>query len=463
MSVIRFSAAGAALLFLLACGEAPPPSAAREVARSDAPLREPSRAAQPTLQAEEAYRVPLGGSPSRGPEDALITIVEFADFKCPFCARASQTVKQLEEEYKGKVRLVFKQNPLPMHAHARAAAELALAAADQGRFWPMHDRLFEAGSHGGLVEAELARHAQELGLDPARFRSFIESGRAKSIIESDQALATKLGATGTPAFFINGVRLTGAQPAATFRTLIDAQLEKISQLLQKGVSRSDIYAKLQDGLKDCAPPQVSDPAPPARREAVALAPGAPTRGGKEPLVTIVLWSDYECPFCARVEPTLRAVLEGYGDKVAVQFRNQPLPMHPSAIPAARAALAAGLQGRFWAMHDKLFENQGAQKDEDLLRYATELGLDVPRWKAELGSPEVERALAQDRADAEKHGVRGTPTLFVNGMKVAGAQPLPAVKALVDAELEAAEKLVAGGVPRASVYAEVLARAQRQTP
>ena len=117
------------------------------------------------------------------------------------------------------------------------------------------------------------------------------------------------------------------------------------------------------------------------------------------------------------------------------FKNQPLPFHQNAMPAAKAAMAAHLQGKFWEMHDKLFGNQQALDAASLEKYAGEIGLNVDKWKKDMESDKVKQLIAKDQADAQKAGANGTPTFLVNGRQIVGAQPVGAFKALIDEELK----------------------------
>lgn len=160
--------------------------------------------------------------PVKGPEGAKVTLVEFSDFECPFCSRARETVDKVMAKYDGKVKLVFRQFPLSFHPHARKAAEGALCANAQGKFWQFHDALFSDQTK--LEPAQLKETASKLGLDKDKFGACLDSGEQGKIIETDMAAAEKVGVSGTPAFFINGVSLSGAQPLEEFERVIDQEL-----------------------------------------------------------------------------------------------------------------------------------------------------------------------------------------------------------------------------------------------
>lgn len=148
--------------------------------------------------------------------------------------------------------------------------------------------------------------------------------------------------------------------------------------------------------------------------------GHPMRGAPMAQATIVEFSDFECPYCGRAHPIVQEVLREFDGRVRVVFFNYPLSGHPHAMPAARAAVAAGNQGKFWEMHDMLFEHQRALEDEDLDRYAQQIGLDMERFHADLRSPETQRRIEADREVGRNVGVQGTPTIFVNGRRFAEA-------------------------------------------
>ncbi len=148
--------------------------------------------------------------------------------------------------------------------------------------------------------------------------------------------------------------------------------------------------------------------------------GHPMRGSPMAQATIVEFSDFECPYCGRAYPILEEVLREFEGRVRVVFFNYPLSGHPHAMPAARAAVAAGNQGKFWEMHDQLFTHQRALEDEDIDGYARDLGLDMERFHADLRSPETQRRIDADREVGRTVGVQGTPTIFVNGRRFAEA-------------------------------------------
>jgi len=158
------------------------------------------------------------------------------------------------------------------------------------------------------------------------------------------------------------------------------------------------------------------------------------RGNPRAQVTIVLFSDFQFPFCARVGPTLDEVQRTYGDKVRIVWKHQPLSFHPNAVPAAMAAEAAREQGKFWQMHDRLFASQRELSNDTYARLAREIGLDVRRFDESVRSGRARSRIEEDQKLASRIGAEATPTLFVNGEKVEGAVPFTMLKAGIDRKL-----------------------------
>ncbi|MEM7052705.1 MAG: thioredoxin domain-containing protein [Acidobacteriota bacterium] len=162
--------------------------------------------------------------PAKGPENAPVTIVEFSDFECPFCSRVNPTLAKVQEQYGDKVRIVFRQFPLSIHANAQKAAEASLCADDQGKFWEMHDLMFEQQRDLG-VDALKAK-ASTLGLDSDSFNDCLDSDKYAQQVKDDMRDGSRAGVSGTPAMFINGRSLAGAVPFEQVAKVIDDELER---------------------------------------------------------------------------------------------------------------------------------------------------------------------------------------------------------------------------------------------
>jgi protein-disulfide isomerase len=191
------------------------------------------------------YPISPGDAPSLGPADAPVVIVEYSDFQCPYCKRAQATVKELQAKYPDKVRLVFKNHPLAMHKQAHLAAEAALAADAQGKFWEMHDLLF--AFNDALERADLDAYAEEIGLDMQRFNDDLASQRFAERIREESREVLAIGATGVPAIFVNGVYIKGAKPLAVYEQAVLAALGEI-----------DAASQVENGGEGCEEEETTD-------------------------------------------------------------------------------------------------------------------------------------------------------------------------------------------------------------
>jgi protein-disulfide isomerase len=382
------------------------------------------------------FKVPVAGSPVKGNPTAQVTIVEFSDFQCPYCKRVEESLNKIFETYKDKVRLVWKHEPLPFHNRAVPAAQLSLEAraekGDKG-FWDAHDMLFE--NQGKLEDADLEGYAEKLKLDVGKVKDAIKNNKYKATVDADMDLADDLQASGTPHFFINGRRLVGAQPYEKFQKIIDEEIKKADDLISKGTPKDKVYdALIKDGKG----------APEPEKKNVPLATGNPAKGNTNAKVVIQEFSDFQCPFCSRVEDTVKEVMKNYGDKVKFVWRDLPLPMHPDAPLAAEAAREAykqkGADG-FWKFHDKAFEAQKKQdglKREGLESIAKEIGLDMEKFKTALDTHSHKAAVDADAKAGNDAGISGTPAFVINGYFISGAQPYPKFRKLIERALAEAK-------------------------
>jgi protein-disulfide isomerase len=196
-----------------------------------------------------------------------------------------------------------------------------------------------------------------------------------------------------------------------------------------------------------AAPPADAVALPAQQEAVKVnTGGAPSKGSAEAPIVIAVFSDFQCEHCAPVSATLDRILQDYGSLVRVAWINNPLPMHPDAPLAHRAAIAAQLQGKFWEYHDRLFAERGRFSREDLLRHARELGLDLRQFEQDLDGTQVAERLAADMAEAASFDIQAAPAFLVNNRYIYGAHRYEAFADLVEAELDLLELPRPPGLP-----------------
>jgi protein-disulfide isomerase len=380
--------------------------------------------------------------PAKGPKNAKVTIVEFSEFQCPFCSRVAPTLKQITDTYKNDVKLVFKHQPLGFHAQAMPAAEVSEAAREQGKFWEMHDLMFAGQKELGPAKYE--EWAKKVGLNMGRFKQAVDSHKFKARIEEDQKVGNSVGATGTPTFFVNCRQIVGAQPFERFKEMIDEEIKKADEMVKKGTRLdSAFYGKICDeNVKGAPSAPVAQAAEPTGPVKVDIRPDDPVKGNPKAPITIVEFSEFQCPFCSRVMPTLKQITDTYKNQVKVVFKHQPLPFHNNAMSAAEASEAAREQGKFWEMHDKLFAGQRELSPANYEKWAQEIGLDMGQFKQAMESRKHKGRVEADSQQGMKIGATGTPTFFVNGHKLEGAQPFERFKEVIDRELQKAQPVQA---------------------
>jgi protein-disulfide isomerase len=394
------------------------------------------------------FKVPIGASPILGAPNALVTLVEFSDFQCPFCSRVEPTLKALRDKYGDKIRLVWKNEPLPFHPAAEPAAEAAMEVraekGDKG-FWDAHDK-FYAGQKDLMngqapnVDA-IVKMASETGASADKIKKAINDHTHKKEIDADQDLSEDFQASGTPHFFVNGRRLVGAQPQEKFEKIIDEEIKKAQDLIAAGTKPTDVYAAL---TKDGKGP----PEPEKKDVPKTLPTNDPARGNMSAKVTIHEWSDFQCPFCGRVEPTVAQVMKDYGDRIKFVWHDLPLPMHadaPLAAQAGREAYAQKGPSAFWSIHDKMFANQAKIKRDDLDGYAKDLNLNMDKWKAALDGSTHTSEVEVDKKAGNDDGISGTPAFIIapngatSGYYISGAQSYGKFRKLIERALSEAGK------------------------
>ena len=327
----------------------------------------------------------------KGPASAPVVIVAFADFGSPQGGRARPVLDELMGAYPGKIRLLLKHAPL---SGATLAHEAALAAGAQGKFWEMHDLLYAHQDQTSAVQ--LKALAGKLGLDAAKFDAALREHKYLPAVERDLAEARALGLRKAPMYFVNGKAFGDVPTMGALKVVVNQALNLPAQV---EITR------------------------------------APARGPANAPITLVEFSDFQCGFCTRVLPTVSQLMKEYPNQIRWVFKHFPLDFHKEAPLAHEASLAAAAQGKFWEMHDLLFTRKTLKRD-DMIGMARELGLDVARFSKELDSRQYRKAVEADRREGTDLGVEGTPTFFVNGKALVGAQPVEAFRKVIEAERKA---------------------------
>jgi len=402
--------------------KAPPPTKV-EVARVEEAKPEAPKPRQPRRPPQTIHKVPVGNAPVLGPADALVTVVVFSSFQCHFCAKLDETLSELHKEMtaKGKpFRIVAKQFPLDSQRNARPASMAALAAGAQGKYWEMHEMILQ--NMKSLDAEAFKKFAQKLGLNMSKFEADLENKAFQAQIDADLELGADVGVKGTPASFVNGRFISGAWPKEELEAFIEEEMAKAQQLVNRGTPASRVYEKILESAK------ITD------KSNIPIPDNAPSKGPKNAPVTVLIWSDFGCGFCARVNPTLKELEKKYPTQVRFVFRH--LQLNPQS-KSAEATMAAHAQGKFWEMHDLIFENQKAQDVPSLISYAQRLNLDMKKFQDALLNGTYADYVKSDSATAREFSINGTPTFIINGKETAGAQPVESFSRVIDAALRKA--------------------------
>ena len=349
------------------------------------------------------------------PAGAPVSIVVYSDYACPYSSQFFFQLESLEKKYPGQVRVMMRQLPLAIHANSPLAHEAALAAAAQGKLAAMSELIF--ANQKQIDRDSLLKYADQAGLDAAAFRQALDTHAYRPIVEEDILEAEALGIDSTPTIFLNGRRLDGYQSFEVLDKNVTAALAKggdapSAAQADEGSIDAALFAKLTKSADEARGP--------------ASAP-----------VTIVEFSDFQCPFCRQTLQPLEQLLTERPNQVRLVFRSFPLDFHEHSQLAHEAALAAGAQGKFWEMHDRIFEGQNQMERADLVRYAGELKLDLPAFERALDAHSYQGAIAADKALGAQLDVSGTPTMFINGKRITGRRSLVELEQLVDEQLRAA--------------------------
>lgn len=458
--------------------------------------------ARPEPDPALTYAIPVDGYPGDGPADAKVTMVVAHDYADPYSHRNRATLDELRKKYGNDLRIVFRN--MVVHPRVAMAGALASCAAHkQRKFELLEDKLWDAFARrqwdtsevdqgNGLQKcwdlpegcAIVVAAAKEIGLDVARFKADMQTCVAQ--VEDDMRELQTFAVAATPTFFINGRYLAGAQPTATYETLIDEELLKANAAIRKGTPKSRYYKQIVLGKGEprvdpnARSPQAAPPVPvaprptrPAPDPALTYAikvDGSPSRGRADALVTIVMFFDYSTPYAERARATLDELAQRYGNDVRFVYRTRLIHPH-NATASALALCAAHKAGGALEMDAALWEKgfkarnldasevdlgNGPQKCWDtadgckaVVAIAQDLGHDLKRFKADM--VKCAKTVTDDDADAIRFAVNATPTFFINGRMLQGAQPAGSFATIIDDELAKARTRIKQGTPKARYY------------
>ena len=269
-----------------------------------------------------------------------------------------------------------------------------------------------------VADALIGEAAKAKGMSADAFVEAEVSRRTKPVTDAEVV-----------AFYQANITQMQGQPLDAMAPVINRYLQE----QQRNTARSALVAE----LRKAAPPVMVSFEPP--RHPIALVESDPALGPSSAPVTVVEFSDFQCPFCQRVAPTLKKLRETYGDKVRVVWKDFPLTqIHPEAFKAGEAAHCAGEQGKYWEYHDRLFANQQALQPDSLKKYAADLGLDAAKFNACLDTSKYGDRVREGVVQGSRLGVSSTPTLYINGRLLSGAHPYETFVRIIDEELARAK-------------------------
>ncbi|MFN2214648.1 MAG: DsbA family protein [Anaerolineales bacterium] len=391
------------------------------------------------------------GFPYRGDPEAPVVLEEFSDYLCPFCGRHyNETLPTLLENYvaEGQVQYIFRDMPLvSLHPNAPIGHRAAICAGQQGAdlYWQLHDQLFASQNQWASVPEPITyvtALAEDAGVEMDAFETCMADPQIETQINEGVAAGQALGFTGTPSFRFTSSEsgesftMIGAYPLATFTQWIDAILAGEAPPQEEQVETEPPELPFWANAEGLAP----DP----DRPGYTLA-GDEYKGNPEASVVVVEFSDFQCPACQQhsllVQPTLDQELIETGDILWV-YKHLPLEMHPQSLVAAVAAECAADQGKFWEMHDLLFESADRwgidEPEPELVALAGELDLDESQFETCLDSREpVERVVSDIYASLG--AISSTPSFVVladgQGSILSGSRPADEFVTLLQGVLE----------------------------
>jgi protein-disulfide isomerase len=405
----------------------------------------PTRAAG---SANPIYRVPVGKAPTVGPASALVTVVIYGGLPCRYTRKALKTLRAIQRARPKEIRLVFKHYPLLGQAHAMAAAEAAVEAQRQGRFWRFLDRLAAGGWK--LAPPALSRAGRAAGLKRGSIAAALKARRHRKAVQADRAQGVKVRVRGTPTLFINGARLTGAKPAASYRKAIArARARARKELRRKGVTRKNLYARLiakgiAPGRPRAARPRVARPR--AARRTPSRIPrvirggvartvrssrtgatsldlrGVPALGPEGALVTVLLFTNFRCSYGNYIWDAFSGMQREHPGLFRLYLLQHRISRHNRrARVAAEAALAAQAQGRFWGLAEILFHNRHGISAKRLEQHAIELGLNLKAYRAAMAKGTHRKRVWQQVARSKRflEGKTRCPVVWINGRLLEG--------------------------------------------
>ena len=385
------------------------------------------------LDRNKEYKFELSDAPVLGSSNAKVKLVLWSDFQCPYCKNMHRALESLVKSNPENFALYMKDRVV--HPAAFLEHEAALAAKAQGKYWEFAEQLFanqgefqqlsQAGEDAqAKIQEKLLEIAKNLGLNIEQFKSELDSHKYKPVIDREQEEASAAEINSTPTTLINGyfygfdAEELKAKATELLTSPAKAKAEGVEAKLNSIEQKVSNLAKFFENRKQAQQPRGPKPGTEYKFD-LSRSPVIGNPGAK---VKVVVFSDFQCPYCEKMGGILEDIQKQYPKDVAIYFENYVV--HPAAGPEHEAAMSANSQGKFKQMHDLLFKNRtelikAGQEGEDklvakILELGKSAGLDVEKLKADLKSGTYQELIADNMKEGQAAGVSGTPSVFVNG-------------------------------------------------
>jgi protein-disulfide isomerase len=370
------------------------------------------------------YAIPVGSAPAKGPKTALVTIVAYMDFQCPFCRKAIKNLLTIQKAQPKDVRLVFKHRPLRFHRQAHIAAQAAVEAHKQKKFWAYQKLLWK--NMRSLSPANLKKLGAKAKLNVKKLSKALSKKTHKGRVDKDNREALRFGVRGTPTMFFNGVKVVGARPLSSLQKTVKQQMARAKALLKKpGVTRKNIYAKLTAkgrkraasssgrrlGIKndpragshipsgEIPAPKLATTSAKIKEDKVLTLSGSPRLGAARAPLTIVWFTSLNCYRARRMFRAWAYVSKRFRGKIKLVFKHHITSRSGLAFFAAMTAEEARDQGLFWVFIRQLLGGH-VRNQKRVLEVAEQVGMDMKKLIKALKSKKHASRIKKDLAQAK---------------------------------------------------------------
>jgi protein-disulfide isomerase len=416
-------------------------------------------------------------APYVGLKKAPVTIVIFSDFKCPWSKRANKIMRSVKKTFSWDVRYVFMNFPLKRHSGAQIAAEAGLEAMAQGKFAEFKDKIFS--NQKSINTKNILKWGGEIGMNIPRLKKALRNRTYQKKVNKQKKIARSIGIRGTPTVIINGRQLTVRGSFSEIEINMKNMVrEEIGIIKKRNIPRSKAYALLtQNGLNNLKALTArinkdGNSKKPRMRKVVDPNvvynilwdfSNEPQKGAKRPLVTIVKFIDFQCPYCARANRVMNKILKFYKKDVRIIYIHNPLKYHKMAMPAAISLLEVmrqkGLSKGYWKLHNHIMENRHELSIDSLVKWAGNMArADSHKVRKAINFKFHENHVKTGMKLGKLFGVHGVPAFFVNGYYVSGARSLASFKLIINRELLKAKRVIRKGwTSRKNVYSYLVGK------